>query len=72
MVPSPRLNGPPHLVCARVDSIFAILDKVGCVVIGDFSNGPASSYVKRAPHDTIYGHKKMVCLEQKHLYWGPI
>ena len=24
---------------------------------------PASSYVKKAPHETICGHEKKVCLE---------
>ena len=28
------------------------------------TNGPVSSYVKIASHETIYGHKKKVCLEQ--------
>ena len=26
-------------------------------------NVPVSSYVKRTPHETIYGHKKKVCPE---------
>ena len=34
------------------------------MVIGEFQMDRHHLYVKRAPHKTIYGHKKKVYLEQ--------
>ena len=33
---------------------------------------PASSYVRNAPYQTIYGHNKRVCLESNILHWDPL
>ena len=42
----------------------SLLDKVGgSIVLSGLSEVPASSYVKKDLHKTIYGHEKKVCLE---------
>ena len=41
-----------------------LLDKVRCAVIEDFQKYQHHLMLKQAQYETIYGHKKKVCLEQ--------
>ena len=66
MPPTPHIHPPTHPWSPHHPQVqfVSLLDKVGCVVIGDFQKCIASSYV----YETIYGHKKVchkkMCLEQ--------
>ena len=55
-------------IVARGGPEFPLLDKVACDNRG-LSNRPASSYVKRTPHKSIYCHKKEGVYGTKYFYW---